>query len=129
MPPSCKIVVLQQEIPLSTIKHILRVCHQHGIITILNPAPASPELTLQDEEFGFADIIIPNETEAQLITGIPEGKEEEMMDILASQHPQQLVVMTRGKRGAIIRRGNEVCFDMKGMRRQSPSYSHSPSDL
>ena len=102
---------MQQEIPLSTIKHILRTCNQHGITTILNPAPASSELTLRDEEFGFADIVIPNETEAQLITGIPDGKEEEMMDVFASQHPQQLVIMTRGKRGAIVRRGNEVCVD------------------
>ena len=103
----------------------MRICHQRGITTILNPAPASSELTLRDEEFGFVDIVIPNETEAQLITGIPEGKEEEMMDVFASQHPQQLVVMTRGKRGARIRRGNEVCVDKGRIQR----CFHSISDL
>lgn len=61
--------------------------------------------------FGLADIVIPNETEAQWIAGnMREGdmEEEKIRTTLVSSHPQQIIVMTRGKRGAVVCRGQEV---------------------
>lgn len=102
-------VVLQEEIPIPTIRHILTVCRQRGIVTILNPAPASPELALEDPSLDCVDVLIPNETESQLITGVGNGESfEKMMDIMTAKHPGQIVIMTCGKKGALIGRGQEV---------------------
>jgi ribokinase len=61
-------IVLQLEIPLETVYHTLHFAHTHGIRTILNPAPAQP---LDFREVGLADYVIPNETEAEALTGMP----------------------------------------------------------
>ncbi len=61
-------IVLQLEIPLDTVYHALRFARVHGIRTILNPAPAQP---LDFGEASFADYLIPNETEAEALTGMP----------------------------------------------------------
>jgi hypothetical protein len=75
----------------------------------LNPAPASPELTLEDPSFDCVDVLIPNETESQLIAGVRNGESfETMMDIMTAKHPNQIVIMTCGKKGALIGRGQEV---------------------
>jgi ribokinase len=61
-------IVLQLEIPLETVYHTLRYARAHGIRTILNPAPAQP---LDFREAALADYVIPNETEAETLTGTP----------------------------------------------------------
>ncbi|MGI9075356.1 MAG: ribokinase [Bryobacteraceae bacterium] len=61
-------IVLQLEIPLETVYYTLRFGHAHGIRTILNPAPAQP---LDFREAALADYVIPNETEAEALTGMP----------------------------------------------------------
>ena len=75
-------MVLQQEIPLSTVKWLLRCCSERKIIAILNPAPASPDFTVDMEEFAFVNVLIPNETEAKLLTGMDEIDPCRAMDIL-----------------------------------------------
>jgi len=62
------IVVFQLEIPLATTMTGLKFAKAHGIRTIFNPAPAQP-LDLQDA--GFADYVIPNENEAEILSGMP----------------------------------------------------------
>jgi ribokinase len=61
-------IVLQLEIPLETVYHTLRFARAHGIRTLLNPAPAQP---LDFHEAALADYVIPNETEAEALTGMP----------------------------------------------------------
>ncbi|MGA3190288.1 MAG: ribokinase [Bryobacteraceae bacterium] len=61
-------VVCQLEIPLlSTIK-ALQFAKEHGIGTLLNPAPAQ---ILDLAQVRFADYVIPNETEAEILSGMP----------------------------------------------------------
>lgn len=62
------IIVLQLEIPLETVYFTLRFARRHGIRTILNPAPAQP---LDPNEIAAADYVIPNETEAASLSGLP----------------------------------------------------------
>jgi ribokinase len=61
-------IVLQLEIPLETVYYTLRFAREHGIPTILNPAPGQP---LDLRQAGVADYIIPNETEAEALSGMP----------------------------------------------------------
>jgi ribokinase len=61
-------IVLQLEIPVETVYYTLRFAREHGIRTILNPAPAQP---LDLWQAGVADYVIPNETEAEALGGMP----------------------------------------------------------
>ena len=60
-------IILQFEIPLETIYHTVRFARANKIRCIVNPAPAVPA-GLAD--LTGADYFIPNETEAELITGL-----------------------------------------------------------
>ena len=61
-------IILQFEIPLETIYHTIRFARAHNIRCIVNPAPAVPANLA---ELAGADYFIPNETEAELLTGLP----------------------------------------------------------
>src|SRR5580698_2008769 len=61
-------IVLQLEIPLETVYYTLRFAREHAIRTILNPAPGQP---LDLAEAANADYLIPNETEAEALSGSP----------------------------------------------------------
>jgi len=61
-------IVLQLEVPLETVYYTLRMARARGIRTILNPAPAQP---LDLEAASYADYVVPNETEAEALAGMP----------------------------------------------------------
>jgi ribokinase len=94
-------IILQFEIPLETIYHTVRFARAHKIRCIVNPAPALPADLVS---LTGADYFIPNETEAELLTGRPVHTLEE-----AAACAQVLleigfrrVVLTLGARGALI---------------------------
>ena len=96
-------IVLQLEIPLETVYHTLRFAHAHGIRTILNPAPAQ---AIDFREVALADYVIPNETEAEALTGMPVRNLDQ-----ARACAQQLLgkgvgvwIVTLGSDGALLRR-------------------------
>ena len=62
-----EIVLLQLEIPVTTVTYIAEVASKKGKKVILNPAPAD---RLPEELFKNIFAITPNETEAELLTGI-----------------------------------------------------------
>ena len=64
---SADFVVLQLEIPLETMYYTLRLAREHGVRTILNPAPGQP---LDLRRAGEAEYVIPNETEAESLSGM-----------------------------------------------------------
>ena len=61
-------IVLQFEIPVETVYYTIAFARKHGIRCILNPAPAQPVdmAALKD-----LDYFVPNEHEAETITGLP----------------------------------------------------------
>ena len=59
--------VTQLELPIPTVQFGLQLAHSLGIPTILNPAPAC---ALPASIFPLCDYITPNESEAELLTGI-----------------------------------------------------------
>jgi ribokinase len=61
-------IVLQFEIPLETVYYTIAFARKHGIRSILNPAPGRPVDTKALEGL---DYFVPNESEAETITGTP----------------------------------------------------------
>jgi ribokinase len=61
------LLVVQLEVPLPVVQRAMALARAAGVAVLLNPAPASP---LPDELWSQVDIVVPNESEASLITGI-----------------------------------------------------------
>lgn len=93
-------IVLQLEIPVETVYYTLRYARQHGIRTILNPAPGQP---LDLNELANADYLIPNETEAEALSGAPVHNLEDARacarDLVAKG--LRRVIVTLGANGAL----------------------------
>lgn len=94
-------IVLQFEIPLRTVYHAVRFAKANGIRCIVNPAPAQP---VDFQEAGAADYFIPNETEAEITTGIVVKSIEDAKkcaEFLLNKGMRR-VVITLGERGSLI---------------------------
>jgi len=65
---SADCIVLQFEIPLETVYYTVAFARKHGIRCILNPAPGQP---VNMSALAGLDYFVPNETEAETITGMP----------------------------------------------------------
>ena len=94
-------IILQFEIPLETIYHTVRFARANNIRCIVNPAPALPADLAQ---LTAADYFIPNETEAELITGHPVHTVEEAGACARAllQKGFRKVILTLGARGALL---------------------------
>ena len=64
---SADIFITQNEINLDAAIYALKIAHEAGVPTVLNPAPA---MEVPEEIFSYVDYITPNETEAEVYTGI-----------------------------------------------------------
>ena len=94
-------ILLQFEIPLATVYHTIHFAKSKGIRCIVNPAPALP---LDFKEVAAADYFVPNESEAEAITGIPVHTLEDARkcaDYLLAQGLSR-VVITLGERGSLL---------------------------
>lgn len=87
--PSYDMVVLQHEIPMETVHHAIRLCHEKGVHVLLNPAPAAQVPMDLVEQISY---LTPNEHEAALIFGDASVEE------LVKQYPEKLIV-TQGSAG------------------------------
>jgi ribokinase len=85
---------------------------------VLNPAPARP---VPDRLLSMVDVLVPNESEATLLSGLPVGDEVEA--IKAAKVLQEsgvgTVILTLGARGALPVREEEMqiipAFDVKAV--------------
>jgi ribokinase len=96
-----QIIVLQLEIPLETVYYTLQFARARGIRTILNPAPAQP---LDLAAAAQADYVIPNETEAEALSGIAVRDLETARDCALRLVDSGLrrVIVTLGENGALL---------------------------
>jgi ribokinase len=94
-------IVLQLEIPLETVYHTIRFAKKNEIPVILNPAPAAPT---DLDAIREVDYLIPNETEAEALTGKPVSTLEEAMDRAKElvEKGFRRVILTLGDRGALV---------------------------
>lgn len=92
--------LFQLEIPIETVQYGIKTASAKGVKCVLNPAPAQ---VLPDELLHGLFAITPNETEAQILTGI-EVKDLDTADKAASillAKGVQHVVITLGAEGAL----------------------------
>jgi ribokinase len=94
-------IIMQFEIPLQTVYHTVRFACGNGIRCIVNPAPAAP---IDFAAAGAADYFIPNETEAEVITGMSVRSAEDARKCAAFllDKGMRRVVITLGDRGALV---------------------------
>lgn len=95
------VIILQFEIPLPTVYHTVRFARTHNIRCIVNPAPAVPADLAQ---LTGADLFIPNETEAEQLTGQPVRSEADAAACASSLLGKgfRRVVITLGARGSLV---------------------------
>jgi ribokinase len=89
------IFVTQLELSLPTVEYGLKLAHSLGVPTILNPAPGCK---LPDSIFQYCDYITPNESEAEILTGIRVAS-------LADAELAADALLARGVRNAVITLG------------------------
>jgi len=93
------IVLIQLEIPIQTVNYAIQKCQGKGAKVILNPAPAC---MLDETIFQYIDTITPNETEAELLTGVKVTDQESAAKAAAILIDKGVsnVIITLGAKGA-----------------------------
>lgn len=91
-------LLMQLESPLESVLLAAKIAHQHQTQVILNPAPARE---LSDELLALVDIITPNETEAEKLTGIRVENDDDAAKAAQALHAKGIdtVIITLGSRG------------------------------
>jgi len=101
---SAEVVLVQLEIPLPAATSVIRLCRQFGVRVILDFAPVPTE-PLPDELW-LADIVSPNQVEAEALTGIRVNSLESAMAAAHAmrRHGPSCVVLKLGELGALVDR-------------------------
>lgn len=91
-------LLMQLESPLESVLAAAKIAHQHQTKVILNPAPACE---LSDELLALLDMITPNETEAEKLTGVRVESDEDAAKAAEVLHGKGIntVIITLGSRG------------------------------
>lgn len=95
------VFLTQLECDFDATMEALRDAHERGMYTVLNPAPARE---LPEWVYPCLDMVVVNESECELLTGIyPENEEtaQQAMEKLAS-FGVATVVVTLGERGSVL---------------------------
>jgi ribokinase len=96
-----RVFVTQLEQPVDAARRGLQIARAAGRITVLNPAPA---IDLDDTVLALCDYVVPNESEAEALTGIAVG------DLAAARRAGDAFLLrgagtaliTLGERGALF---------------------------
>ncbi|ESQ77709.1 ribokinase [Asticcacaulis sp. AC402] len=110
---SASALVVQLEVPLATVRRALDVARQHGVLTVLNPAPVDPAAM---ELMRLADLVTPNETELMRLTGISDVSDASLITGLNA-------LIAAGAKQALVTLGSEGCAAlMDGALVRLPAY-------
>ena len=101
------LILMQLEVPMETVCFVADIAWQKGKKVILNPAPAHP---LPADLLRHLYLITPNETEAEMITGVKITDESSAGEAarLLSEMGVQHVIITLGSKGALIYSGGKA---------------------
>ena len=95
------LVLLQLEIPIETVYHVIRLVHAAKIPVVLNPAPSC---RIDPEILAMLTLITPNEHEALMISGMSaETISISAMAIEMEKNGIKSVIITTGSKGALYR--------------------------
>lgn len=103
------ILVMQYEIPTESVLFAARLAKEEGKTVILNPAPVKE---VDKELYSYIDWIIPNEFEAQLITGIEQNTDSDAEEAMARLRDMGAgnAIITLGKRGCAYHNGDSISY-------------------
>lgn len=113
------VILLQLEIPLAAVLHVAKRATEMGKLVILNPAPACE---LPSELLSVVHTVTPNETELEILTGMPVTTEEEVQTAarkLLESGPKRAIV-TMGEKGALLVTADKATY--------IPAYPVEPVD-
>ena len=91
-------LLMQLESPVESVLAAAEIAHQNHTTVVLNPAPAR---VLSDELLALVDIITPNETEAEKLTGVRVENDDDAARAAKVLHDKGIgtVIITLGSRG------------------------------
>ena len=94
-------IVLQFEIPLETVYYTVAFARKNGIRCILNPAPGQP---VEMRELTGLDYFVPNESEAETITGIAVRSLDDAKGCAEklTRDGIRRVIITLGSKGSLL---------------------------
>lgn len=104
-----RVLLAQLESPIAQVEIVFEQARRRGFFTILNPAPAqaiSPEFARN------IDLLVPNQFEAELLTGVEVIDNKSATDAAWMIHRTGVgsVLITLGKDGALLLADNESIF-------------------
>ncbi|MEH7097444.1 ribokinase [Neobacillus vireti] len=110
-----EILLVQNEIPLETTLFLLKEAQQRNVQTYFNPAPA---LEIPSEILQLIDVLIVNETEMEVVTGIRIETEEARGQALnwLVDHGVRSVILTLGEKGSHYYSKTETCLITPGFK-------------
>lgn len=107
----CDMLLLQCEMPDAIIKRLLETGKKHGLLTVLNPAPARCSVR---ELMPLCDLVTPNWGEAQTITGMYHASVPAVAEELVS-YSHGAVVITLGKDGSYVQEPGHAGYFQKAV--------------
>lgn len=99
------LILMQCEIPIKTVEYVVGIAHEKGVKVILNPAPAH---VIPDELLRKLYLIVPNEIEAEVLSGVKISdwdtakKAAESLGLRGVDN----VVITLGEMGALVKQAD-----------------------
>ena len=97
----CGVYLTQLENPLDAIIEGMKIAKAHGLLVVLDPAPAHP---LPDEIFALCDYVTPNETELSILTGMAADTVEQAVEAARTliKRGAKTVLNKRGAAGVLL---------------------------
>lgn len=101
-----KIFVTQLEIPIDAVRAGLKMAKNFGALTLLNPSPSHP---LSAKILSLTDFLVPNELEAQALTGLKMKRDRDLPKIAGKLLKMGIknVVITLGSKGLYFKNQTE----------------------
>jgi ribokinase len=103
---SASVLLMPLEVPMGTVHRAAEIASAHGVRVIINPAPAQP--ILGGDLLRHVSILTPNETEAEILTGVRIAQEKDLPAAAAALLAIGLeaVFITLGPRGVYAASAN-----------------------
>jgi len=102
-------LVAQLEVPLETVEFAAQLANNFNVPFILDPAPAQK---LSSELLRMVDVLTPNETEAQILTGVEVTDEDSARAASENllEHGVKAVILTMGAKGFLLADNDRMEF-------------------
>lgn len=95
------VLILQCEVPMEANKRAAEIANKNDTLVILNPAPACE---IPDAILSLTDLLTPNESETEILTGMPTHSNEQAIEAAHNLLSKgiETVILTLGSRGSFL---------------------------